>query len=693
MTNKVLFGKSKSLFRVFSAAKRRGESLMFRRNQRLGVFAGVLIVLVSAFLFFAGKVQASANILRFPLDNYNVIADYGIKNSSLPPGNSCYGIDWRNLYHAGEDASAPAGTPVKAIADGEVVYVHPVQADYPGSFVLLRHDISGSIFYSGYGHLQEYPNMPVSENQTVSKGQVIGYVLYQGSNSHLHFEIRTFHEANWLCGDGNVAGPGYTIYYPDFPNPSEQYTGYTNPTDFINLVNGGVNKVQLYQHALFRGARENYSAGQFNVGSNDQTSSVAIPYGWSAHLRKDTNQSGPYKYMEYSDINFDNDTYNDGTSLNDSISSLEVFVLQCVQSSGARMPANVSLGGFLLPWFTSDPCSPVSPTPVPGSTATPAYTPVPTEVVGNSHVDIFDGMDFQPTQYGWDNSTNGWFDLNQTNSPDYMNDKASSIEIDSGWSVLVSRDFGGSGGQKCFVASNSNLANATYDNGANINDSISSVRVFNNGNCDGLAAEGVSDGDTVTLHDDPNYWATEYGWHAAGPASLPDYIQNKATSVGVINGWSIAVYQDLNQQGGFACFTASDPDLTDNYLSNGEWANDNIESAYIYQDTNCGGLNDPPSVSISYTVTDTSHNLVEVGLSWSNAASDWQILDWGDSANVGNFGSSGTEMETHIYSSPGSYTLTFTVKGINGNTYPTTQTVNIPGLSVSHVYPMQLKGW
>ncbi|MEM4204651.1 MAG: PA14 domain-containing protein [Candidatus Methanomethylicaceae archaeon] len=96
----------------------------------------------------------------------------------------------------------------------------------------------------------------MQEGEQVFRGQTIGYVEYQeytgnypeyhsSDDSHLHFEIRYFADANQVyltynngqyasCARGDKAGRGYTppdIHAYDFPS-SEQ--GYTDPTDFIN---------------------------------------------------------------------------------------------------------------------------------------------------------------------------------------------------------------------------------------------------------------------------------------------------------------------------------------------------------------------------------------------------------------------------------------------------------------------------
>lgn len=92
-----------------------------------------------------------------------------------------YGI-W--AFHSGADIDAPTGTPIRAIADGIVIY-----AGWLGSYgivVFLRH---GGNITTVYAHMQYFT---VELNQYVKQGDIIGYVDNTGLSTgpHLHFEIR-----------------------------------------------------------------------------------------------------------------------------------------------------------------------------------------------------------------------------------------------------------------------------------------------------------------------------------------------------------------------------------------------------------------------------------------------------------------------------------------------------------------------
>ncbi|HET7564908.1 MAG TPA: M23 family metallopeptidase, partial [Gemmatimonadaceae bacterium] len=79
---------------------------------------------------------------------------------------------------------APEGTPVRAVAAGRAVVAEPF-GTY-GLTVILQH---GGGDYSVYGSLSK---LAVAKGDSVSKGQVIGYVGTTDPDMppHLHFEIR-----------------------------------------------------------------------------------------------------------------------------------------------------------------------------------------------------------------------------------------------------------------------------------------------------------------------------------------------------------------------------------------------------------------------------------------------------------------------------------------------------------------------
>ena len=93
--------------------------------------------------------------------------------------------DWR--VHPGIDIGAPAGTAVKAAADGEVYTVY--EDDQLGCTVVLRHEGG---YMTRYASLAADP--PVTPGQKVSMGDEIGTVgstalMESALGDHVHFSV------------------------------------------------------------------------------------------------------------------------------------------------------------------------------------------------------------------------------------------------------------------------------------------------------------------------------------------------------------------------------------------------------------------------------------------------------------------------------------------------------------------------
>ncbi len=105
-----------------------------------------------------------------------ITSRYGYRNISL------YGY---TRFHAGVDIGASMGSPIVAADGGTVILSRYDNSGY-GSYVMINH---------GNGKTTLYAHMSaraVSVGQSVTKGQVIGYVGSTGNSTgpHLHFEIR-----------------------------------------------------------------------------------------------------------------------------------------------------------------------------------------------------------------------------------------------------------------------------------------------------------------------------------------------------------------------------------------------------------------------------------------------------------------------------------------------------------------------
>ena len=99
------------------------------------------------------------------------------------PVTSPFGMRWGRM-HTGIDIGVPYGTPIHASASGRVVYSGWM--DGYGNLVAIDH---GHGLSTAYAHQSR---IAVSNGQTVSQGEVIGYVGCTGHcfGPHLHFEVR-----------------------------------------------------------------------------------------------------------------------------------------------------------------------------------------------------------------------------------------------------------------------------------------------------------------------------------------------------------------------------------------------------------------------------------------------------------------------------------------------------------------------
>jgi len=87
-------------------------------------------------------------------------------------------------HHSGIDLAAPTGAPIRAVAEGVVVFADPY-AKY-GNLIVIDH---GSEITTHYGHCH---TIKVEPGAKVSAGQIIGTIGSTGGSTgpHLHFEVR-----------------------------------------------------------------------------------------------------------------------------------------------------------------------------------------------------------------------------------------------------------------------------------------------------------------------------------------------------------------------------------------------------------------------------------------------------------------------------------------------------------------------
>jgi hypothetical protein len=175
----------------------------------------------------------------------------GDKTTS-PAGGGGWGVwqvlgDYWSTYggaHLAEDVgrAGAAGQPVYSVADGVVLVAAPNSSTYVNVALILHNLGGGGQVCSFYGHLA---TLSVSPGQMVSRGDAIGTVLDQGTNSHVHYFIAPKplcdHIAGWngggACGyDGTNGVPGLghadlanepASYMPSGTNGGCSLAGYT----------------------------------------------------------------------------------------------------------------------------------------------------------------------------------------------------------------------------------------------------------------------------------------------------------------------------------------------------------------------------------------------------------------------------------------------------------------------------------
>ena len=108
--------------------------------------------------------------------------------------------DRGNRKHEAIDILAPTGTPVRAIEAGRIARLFVSKA---GGITIYQFDPSERFCYY-YAHLDRYAE-GIKENDTVQKGQIIGYVGVSGNapkdTPHLHFAVYRLTESKrWWEG-------------------------------------------------------------------------------------------------------------------------------------------------------------------------------------------------------------------------------------------------------------------------------------------------------------------------------------------------------------------------------------------------------------------------------------------------------------------------------------------------------------
>ena len=128
-------------------------------------------------------------------------AQPGYYSNPVPGGRVTQGIHGKN----GIDLGLAPGAPIHAAADGTIIIARG-GGDWNGgygNYIVITHSNGSQTLYS---HMR---SIAVSSGQSVSSGQVIGYMGATGkaTGTHLHFEVRGAANPFRFCRSGTVCAP------------------------------------------------------------------------------------------------------------------------------------------------------------------------------------------------------------------------------------------------------------------------------------------------------------------------------------------------------------------------------------------------------------------------------------------------------------------------------------------------------
>jgi murein DD-endopeptidase MepM/ murein hydrolase activator NlpD len=161
---------------------------------------------------------------RFPLD---ALGDEDVETTA---NFSTGGEGPAGEYHAAEDYLRPAGTPVYAMADGEISFSGRM-GGY-GWLIIIDHPQAN--LYSLYGHLS--PSRWRLRSGTVGKGELVAYLGDPDENggsakhplrSHLHLGVRAGQRADY-------SGLGEARWQAGWIKPCPTDMGWLRPSAVIN---------------------------------------------------------------------------------------------------------------------------------------------------------------------------------------------------------------------------------------------------------------------------------------------------------------------------------------------------------------------------------------------------------------------------------------------------------------------------
>ncbi|RSK29441.1 peptidase M23 [Bacillus sp. HMF5848] len=129
------------------------------------------------------------------------VTDGTFMRPAVGPVTSNYGARWGTTHFGIDIGKRGSDVPIVAAAEG-VVFRSYYSSSY-GNVVFISHYLNDQVWTTVYAHME---NRLVSEGQSVSKGQKLGYMGNTGRSfgAHLHFEL---HKGPWNASKSNAIDP------------------------------------------------------------------------------------------------------------------------------------------------------------------------------------------------------------------------------------------------------------------------------------------------------------------------------------------------------------------------------------------------------------------------------------------------------------------------------------------------------
>lgn len=242
----------------------------------------LLIALVACGLWLAlpggrGQAQPSGKPFSLPLagppgpTTWLLSQQYGSTIGAFNYGRYWYAAG--QDLHFGVDFWAPCGTPILAIADGEIDQVDNMSFGLePHNLTIFHRDLS---LTSVYGHLNAKPGL--TKGQAVKRGDVIGQSGDAdgtcASRPHLHLEIRSrdytlaYNPLNLIDADwdmlGSIGYQGFGGFVKDLANPNRWQSAFAQPD--IDFNENPLNRFALTWPTLLRNGPQPQTLPTFNA--------------------------------------------------------------------------------------------------------------------------------------------------------------------------------------------------------------------------------------------------------------------------------------------------------------------------------------------------------------------------------------------------------------------------------------------